>query len=495
MTYERKGGALGSATNDALTASRLANLSASEQASKNAEHRVDYEDAAQWIESWADVSAWTLNVAGSIQVSGGAAFASTDGNPQAANRAVPANSGRVRLLASITIPALGGGGGLVMVGFSDEVAAAAPTAGAADLFAVGIDVDSNTPFYWRGSGVGGAGSTTLGAALAAGTYLVVGVIDEVEVSLTLTKADHSIEYTVGIPLSSFGVGANNVQVWNSDSRDLTGGSVGKIAVKGASATVTPRTGVEGVGDFPFITFPVAGAASNQMIRVDLPADYDSRKPLPLVIFNHGHGQTATAPWDQSTTVRPLLQTIKDAGYIIASSSASGDAWGSTTSIEDQLDLYRYVRDHYAIGGVVMLSESMGGLPGLLAIAAGTIPVLGWAGIYPITNLASIYDLGGSFATEIDTVYGIPGSGTYAVQTAGHDPNLLDGRAFRGIPMRMWASSADTVVPKASNATAFAALVEPYAAEVEVVATTGDHGDGSNFDAADLLEFFTRCVAA
>jgi hypothetical protein len=61
-------------------------------------------------------------------------------------------------------------------------------------------------------------------------------------------------------------------------------------------------------------------------------------------------------------------------------------------------------------------------------------------------------------------------------------------------MRFYASPDDTSVSKAQNSDAMATLVGAYAAENDVVACTGNHGDASHFQSADLRDFFTRCLA-
>jgi hypothetical protein len=84
---------------------------------------------------------------------------------------------------------------------------------------------------------------------------------------------------------------------------------------------------------------------------------------------------------------------------------------------------------------------------------------------------------------------------YATLAAGHDPNLLKASVFRGLPMSFYASTGDTVVPRAGNTDALAAKVAGVASESDVIACIGNHGDLSHFQPSDLRAFFDRCIRA
>jgi hypothetical protein len=78
---------------------------------------------------------------------------------------------------------------------------------------------------------------------------------------------------------------------------------------------------------------------------------------------------------------------------------------------------------------------------------------------------------------------------YPTKTAGHDPMLLSGDAFLGVPIKLYASASDTTVIKASNADVFGALLAPYAKEATVVAASGTHTDASNYPVSTTVAFF------
>jgi hypothetical protein len=143
----------------------------------------------------------------------------------------------------------------------------------------------------------------------------------------------------------------------------------------------------------------------------------------------------------------------------------------------------------------MIAQSMGGSSGFKIVADNLIPnIKGLYCIYPVSNLANMYG-NASYTTAIQTAYGIPGTGTYATQTAGHDPVLFTSAQLQRftMPVRFTHSYADTVVPRAQHTDIFQPLIAPYAPESGIITSTGDHGDPSNFIPSDVVSFFSRCV--
>jgi hypothetical protein len=111
-----------------------------------------------------------------------------------------------------------------------------------------------------------------------------------------------------------------------------------------------------------------------------------------------------------------------------------------------------------------------------------VHVKAWAGIVPACNLRSIYDLG-RFAPSIRAAYGPKLAGALRAGSPVH----IDYR--RGLPMRFWASPADTVVPKALNTDVCAREARERGANVTVTTTGGDHGDPSDYDPDAVLRLF------
>lgn len=244
------------------------------------------------------------------------------------------------------------------------------------------------------------------------------------------------------------------------------------------------------------TDPVGGQAVMVLVpAADSSVPYNSSNPTKVVLYAHGVGESESAMLDDALK-SGVVTALLTAGYILAGSNQHGDNWGSQQAVDDLVALEKHVRDNYNVSGVCIWSQSMGGMSGLLCAAQGKFEVLGWLGTYPVCNLANLYSLG-SYTSQINTAHGVTGSGsgTYANRTRGLDPALLTGFSWRHMPMRLYASTGDTVVPRANNADTLAALVAGCARETDLVACSGDHGHASHFQPAEYLAFFDRCFSA
>lgn len=211
----------------------------------------------------------------------------------------------------------------------------------------------------------------------------------------------------------------------------------------------------------------------------------------LVMYYHGAGETGWSNTDNQK--RGIMWRLLHSGHLVCASAASGDNYGNAAGITDYVNLYNYMNSNYTITKVLHLSQSMGGLAGLYIASNRSIPVHGWAGIYPMCDLAWAYSGASSFdfITPINTAYNIPAGGSYATQTAGRDPMLMTASTFN-FPMRFYASASDTLVTKAANSDAMATKVSGIATESVVVTHTGGHGDNTAFKPNDLMAFFDRC---
>jgi acetyl esterase/lipase len=448
-----------------------------------------YLTAPEWTENWASLSAWA---GGNVQVSGGYLYGvSSPSGVTGVNRPLPtATPARAKIVSSIRVSSAGtDSGALTMIGLSADAAGAAPAADAVNLIMVGVLPSTNHAVFFFGVNVAtGSGYTGLvdsGTVLSPGTYYTEITIDETSVCMAISDAGHNIEATITVPKSTFTTGINNVVVWNSDTRATSGGcSVGPVGLALAPVTLRSRTGFDGTSVHIVDTID----ANGQAIRIQLPPNYDSLQPCPLIVYCHGAGQTSVDIGPHTALSLPMMQALNNAGYIVASSTAHGNTWGNATALNDYQTLYRYVRDHYNIGPVIIGGQSMGGIAAMNLVASRKIP--GVSGIMlfePAFSLQSMYysptdpyDL----IPQIAAAYGITGAssgaGSYAVQTAGFDPALLSGYSFLGLPVWTTGSPSDTVVPFSANEQVLMTNLTPYAASVTYFATTGDHADPSTF---------------
>jgi pimeloyl-ACP methyl ester carboxylesterase len=213
----------------------------------------------------------------------------------------------------------------------------------------------------------------------------------------------------------------------------------------------------------------------------------------LVLYCHGSGELSDV-WETDSVKAAVRDTLLGDGHIIATSLAGGNLWGNDVANTHYVNLVNEVKNRFNVTRVVAIFQSMGGTSGLKIIADNLIPnIKGAYCIYPVCNLANMY--GTSYAAQIAAAYGIPGTGDYATQTAGHDPMLFTTTQLQRfiMPMRFTHSYADTVVARAQNTDLFKPIIAPYAPESGIVTTTGDHGDASNFIPADVKAFFDRCI--
>lgn len=457
---------------DTTALTRLGYLGRTDAILSSARSDAQYSDATQFNEAWANLTNW---IVGEIQVSAGGVYAS-DASPSTGGThqiTVTPGTTRYRVRASITVVG-GGNSNAVFVGFTKAGAAACTTANS-----VGIGIFGLEAMYMdRGSF-----SVTLGAVVA-GTYYITAIIDETNISVTLTDQYGTAEAHYSVPLATFGT-PTGIAVYNSDSRQLTGNYIGQLTASSDTVSCSTRT-VE-------ITSPSVSwtpDANSQSFHVALPIGYDARKPVPTLLYCHPRGGTEMSVLTESQMYNVYTNLLAN-GIAVVSHNQHGNGWGNQQSLDDMAISYRYIRDHYNLGPVVLAGASMGGVASLNIAQQRVIPgVVGWIGWYPICSLIQGYTIAG-FSADINTAYGITQQSQIP---SAYDPLQQFGYAFRGIPMRFYASSGDTTAVEASNSTPMAALVLPYTTEAVVVQCTGGHGDVSHYQPSDVLAFVQRVTA-
>jgi hypothetical protein len=216
--------------------------------------------------------------------------------------------------------------------------------------------------------------------------------------------------------------------------------------------------------------------------------YQIKHPLPakktnpaVIIYAHGSGVTQDAIDVGLHT--DVVAELRKAGYMMVAANLGGENWGNDAGLDRLAAIYDYVNTTYEPSRVMFWGESMGGLVTLKALAdARFTAVKGGYFTYPVCSLTSMNY--GGFATLISAAY--PSGFT------GESATDLAGSSFAGKRLRFTHSAADTVVSKTSNTDAMRTIIGSNAIESTLVTTTGDHGNASNFDAADFVSFFDRC---
>jgi len=336
-------------------------------------------------------------------------------------------------------------------------------------------------------GVSGVASTNFSIG-ANGTITGTVIVTPSDSAGGGTFAPTTVSISSGSPTGTFtytpaSAGAKTVSVTNNGGLTNPSNITYTATAPPLYSTVTATDTI--TGQNIMLLVPDAGSAH----------PYNPANQTPVIIHVHGAGET-----ESGLTTDSLKFTSRDAlinaGYILAASNAHGNNWGTQASVDDYVALEKYIRANYNVKGVALWGQSMGGLDALSVVAQGKIPVTGCLLTYPVCSLSNLYGLG-TYTSAIDTAHGITGVGiaTYANKTYGLDPALKTASVYRDTPMRFYASTSDTVVPKAANTDAMQAIVATTRTEAVVVACTGNHGDASHFQPSDYVAFFDRCFAA
>ena len=198
----------------------------------------------------------------------------------------------------------------------------------------------------------------------------------------------------------------------------------------------------------------------------------SGAPRGVVLYHHGyterHDRLLEAP------DRPVTDALLEAGFLLASSSAGGDSWGSRRSVEANLRLWRRLdRADLPLGH---LGISMGCLVALNCAADDRFPSRAVAGIAPVCDVEAVRP-------------------HRHVSADAGNPMVLDPWRWEGVSLRFWAADEEAPVSKSQNADAFATRVAPFAAESTVVTCEGSHICASQYQPAEVVELFVRAFGA
>ncbi|NKW08221.1 hypothetical protein GS938_21130 [Rhodococcus hoagii] len=378
----------------------------------------------------------------------------------------------------------GGSSGATVIGFSKDAVGAAPAASFANGYGIGIPASSSAQVKRYN-----AGSTEdLGVASGSGQWIVTVTVDLTCASVVARPVDGSAEFRGRWDRA--GINVNNLQIFMSDVRGTSGQAISKASMRRAVSTMSPRAGIEGIG--ASVHWSRLGTSG---FRIALPKSYDSRVPTPTVVLFHGGGSDETH-WADNANGRGVANTFLDAGYIVigASHTSNRVTYGAQISLDAYAIAFEQAAKLYNLGPVVFYGNSMGGIESLLSLAQGRIPgVVAWIGSVPTASLEAAWDFTPGYldrTVEIKAAYGIAGDGAdYASKTAGHDPMLLDPKAFGGVPMYAVVATDDTSVHQARNWDVFAPRVAPYAQEMKRLDITGGHSSSQiAANAASMVEF-------
>lgn len=195
-------------------------------------------------------------------------------------------------------------------------------------------------------------------------------------------------------------------------------------------------------------------------------------PRGVILYHHGY----TEPHDRllRDPDRPVTEALLESGFVVASSSACGDSWGSRRSVEANLRLWQRVgRPDLPLGH---LGISMGCLVALNCAADERFPSRAVAGIAAVCDVESVRPY-------------------RPVSRGAVNPMDRHPHTWQGISFRFWSADEEAPVSRALNADRFADSARPYARESTVVACLGNHTSADQYQPADVLAYFDRALGA
>jgi pimeloyl-ACP methyl ester carboxylesterase len=194
----------------------------------------------------------------------------------------------------------------------------------------------------------------------------------------------------------------------------------------------------------------------------------------LALYLHGFGG------DEHALLVPKRARVANAlladGYTVAGALAAGNAWGDPGTVQDYTAFARTLMRRYDLTRVYLVAESMGGLAGMQI--AGRLPeAKALVGIFPVCDLRTMTHHSARFTAAIRTAW------------RRRSARAVEPVAPARLPTRIWASAADTVVPRAANGASCVTRARAAGADAALVPTVGEHGDASNFRPAAITAFF------
>jgi hypothetical protein len=204
----------------------------------------------------------------------------------------------------------------------------------------------------------------------------------------------------------------------------------------------------------------------------------------LIQYYGGNGEDYTATLVDMSK-RACVYSLLTNGFAMLSDSAGTTAWGNPASQVISSNAFVWATGLHFYTNIGGWGQSMGGLRGATLSTKNSRFVNSYY-TYGAVNLGWMYS-NSIFTAQIETAYSFSGSANYAAATAGSDPITLATNGFGAKNIRMIASPADTIVSYTNNSMAFTNKVR----WAVLTNSVGDHGDASNFNPPDMINFFNR----
>lgn len=470
---------------DSLSKSKQELLYFSEFLNSSINSRVNYEDTAStiFVEDWNDLTNWSAS--NGVQVLNNKLHSTgIGGSSSGINYPFPLLSNeKARIVFKIDFPdSVQTSGGLI-IGVSKDNIGSIPATSASKVCGL----------YFNKTGVQQVVPGLMSELTTPNTtpyrncsFNISIIIDELYISVVGTHTtDTSIEVSMRMLRAGFDI--NNIFIFNSDSRNMNGASVGKLGARKSLSTIHPKQNIEDSAR----TIHHTGDGTNNF-KIYLPKNYDSRKTYPCIIAFHGSGTNETS-WSTNGNMLNVQQQLVAQGFIFLSCSysLSFTTWGNSLSTRAYYKAYKYLIKNYSISSVGIYANSMGGIESLNALVNEQIPCSCWVGTAPAINLKNNYD--GAYKSIITDSYGIALNGTnYLTKTIGRDPMLVSPEKFRGLPMLFISATDDAVISSTENTDLFCNKNSSFLLECKKInVPAGGHSFNNTPYLDEISRFFKK----
>ena len=211
---------------------------------------------------------------------------------------------------------------------------------------------------------------------------------------------------------------------------------------------------------------------------------------PLAVYLHGRNGTADDRADTS-----WLTTLNDAGWVVAGGEVHGNHWGGPAAVRGLSELVAVAGRFTAAPVLLLIGGSMGALAALNWIRFGGRRVDGAYLVQPCCGLTDRWENDDDHRPEIEASYASPTGPVTEERLRRWDPLRADPTDFTAARYRFVSSDGDRLIRPGRHARPMAALLAAAGPrENSTLEVSGDHGDPSHFDPADLAAFADRCRA-
>ena len=199
----------------------------------------------------------------------------------------------------------------------------------------------------------------------------------------------------------------------------------------------------------------------QQAYICVPTNIDENNPPTVIIYSHGSNTTITDNMNEQ-----FMKDMQEYGilfashnYIFSASNQHGVNWGNSASIQDMLNLKKWIEERYSIQPKInLIGFSMGGLPTL------------------------------NFATKYPELIGKIALLAPSIKSA--EWNNTRAQKLKNVEIKLWHGNKDVNVPYSSSVS-FVKKLQGYGITIDFV-TVEDKG---HFDIdteymQDILEFFS-----